>query len=115
MLRVVAATAVLIAAFAVPASAQTQVLPLGKAKAIAAKQARKVKSDLADEGALRAKVPGCWRRNARKVSCYFAVYGYDAEQDFHWKCMLRINIRLLEHPSPGHGRYKFSYGQPVCG
>ncbi len=113
MLRMVVATTVLIAVIAVPASART-VLPLGKAKAIAAKQARKVKQDLADQGARRAKVPGCWRQNARKVSCYFAVYGYDASQDFHWKCMLRINIRLRSRPSK-HGRYRFSYGQPVCG
>ena len=115
MLRVVAATAVLIAVIAIPASAQTPILPMGKAKAIAAKQARKVKRDLASEGARRAKVPGCWRRNARKVSCYFAVYGYDAEQGFRWKCMLRINIRLRHHPSRKHGRYKFSYGRAVCG
>jgi hypothetical protein len=115
MFRTAVATAVLAVAMAVPASAQTPILPLGKAKAIAAQQARKVKQDLADEGARRAKVPGCWRRNARKVSCYFAVYGYDAEQDFHWKCMLRINIKLRHHPSRKHGLYKFSYGRPVCG
>jgi hypothetical protein len=103
-----------LALVAIPASAHAAtVLPLGKAKAIAAKKAEKVKNDLRSEGARRAAVPGCWRTGARSASCYFAVYGYDASQDFHWKCMLRVNIRARS--ASGTSRYAVSYGKAVCG
>jgi hypothetical protein len=97
-------------AFAAPASAQAPVLSLSKAKAVAAKKAEKVKNDLKSEGARKAKVPGCWRNNERQVSCFFSVYGYDAEQDFKWKCMLRVVVKL-----DATGKYRVSYGHAVCG
>jgi hypothetical protein len=95
---------------AVPASAQAPILSMSDAKAVAAKKAQKVKNDLKSEGARRAKIPGCWRNNERQVSCYFSVYGYDAEQDFKWECMLRVVVKLK--PS---GKYAVKYGQAVCG
>jgi hypothetical protein len=97
-------------AVAVPASAQAPILSLSKARAMAAKKAEKVKNDLKSEGALRAKVPGCWRNNERQVSCFFSVYGYDAQQDFKWQCMLRVVVKL--RPS---GKYALKYGHAVCG
>lgn len=101
-------------AVAGPVSAQSPSLSIREAKALAAKRAEKVKNDLRTEGATRAKVPGCWRNNSRQVSCYFSVYGYDAEQDFKWQCMLRIVVKLRDNPAPGK-RYHVKYGQAVCG
>jgi hypothetical protein len=95
---------------AVPASAQAPILSMSDAKAVAAKKAQKVKNDLKSEGARRSKIPGCWRNNERQVSCYFSVYGYDAEQDFKWECMLRVVVKLK--PS---GKYAVKYGHAVCG
>jgi hypothetical protein len=99
-----------LATTAVPASAQAPLLKMSAAKALAAKKAMKVKNDLKSEGARRAKIPGCWRNNERQVSCYFSVYGYDAEQDFKWECMLRVVVKL--RPS---GKYAVKYGHAVCG
>jgi len=101
---------VALATTAVPASAQAPLLSMSDAKAVAAKKAKKVKNDLKSEGARRAKIPGCWRNNERQVSCYFSVYGYDAEQDFKWECMLRVVVKLKRS-----GKYAVKYGHAVCG
>jgi hypothetical protein len=108
--RITALLTVAALAVAAPASAQGPVLSLSQAKALAAKKAQKVKNDLKSEGARKAKVPGCWRNNERQVSCFFSVYGYDAEQGFKWKCMLRVVVKL--RPS---GKYRLKYGHAVCG
>ena len=105
--------AVLIAALTLvvlPATADARTLPLSKAKALAAEKAEKVKRDLADEGAERARVPGCWRKRDYKVYCYFSVWGYDQELDFRWKCMLKVSVVLRSN-----GRYAVRYGDAVCG
>jgi hypothetical protein len=95
---------------ALPAAADARKLTIPEAKALAAKKAEKVKQDLADEGAERAKVPGCWRKAAHKVYCYFSVWGYDPELDFRWKCMLKVSVVLRSS-----GRYVVRYGEAVCG
>jgi len=100
--------------FAVPASAEARKLTISEAKALAAREAEKVKQDLISEGAQRAKVPGCWRNNRYKVSCYFSVWGYDRELGMRWKCMLRIRVRLRTQSS-ARGRYRVTYGRAVCG
>jgi hypothetical protein len=97
-------------AVAAPASAQAPVLSMSKAKSLAAKKAQKVKNDLRSEGARKAKIPGCWRNNERQVSCYFSVYGYDAEQDFKWECMLRVVVKV-----DSSGKTRVKYGHAVCG
>lgn len=105
--------AVLIAVLAVvalPAAAQARALTISEAKALAAKKAEKVKQDLADEGAERAKVPGCWRKSDRKVYCYFSIWGYDQELDFRWKCMLKLSV-----VRQSNGRLAARYGEAVCG
>jgi hypothetical protein len=99
---------------AVPASAEARSLSIAEAKELAARKAEKVKRDLAGEGAQGAKVPGCWRNNRYKVSCYFSVWGYDRELGMRWKCMLRIRVRLRAHAS-GRSRYRVTYGRAVCG
>ena len=95
---------------AVPAAAQAPALRMSVAKSVVAKKAQKVKKDLESEGARRSKIPGCWRNNERQVSCYFSVYGYDAEQDYKWECMLRVVVKLKRS-----GHYKVKYGHAVCG
>lgn len=116
MTRLALATALLLAVLAIPAAAQApSVLTIGTAKAVATKTADKVRRDLKSEGATKSAVPGCWRNNARQVSCFFSVYGYDSSDDFRWKCMLRIVVKLRHHPTPAKGRYKFRYGHAVCG
>ena len=99
-----------LAIMATTASAQAAFLPIPRAKAVVAKKAQKVKRDLESEGAYRAKIPGCWRNNMSQVSCFFSVYGFDAEQKFSWQCMLRVVVKL--RPS---GRYRVKYGHAVCG
>ena len=98
-----------------PASAASNTLSVGKAKALAAKKADKVRRQLATDGARTAKVPGCWRNNPRQVSCFFSVYGYDPEQQFSWKCMLRIVIKLRQHPDKTGRMYSYKYGHAICG
>lgn len=95
---------------ALPAAAEARTLSIAEAKTLAAEKAEKVKRELLSEGAERAKVPGCWRKSEHRVSCYFSIFGYDRVQDFRWKCMLRVNVRLLES-----GRYDVRYGTAVCG
>ena len=97
-----------------PASAKPA-LSVAEAKAVTAKKAEKVRRDLAEDGASRSEVPGCWRNNTRQVSCYFSIYGYDEQEDFHWQCMLRTVVKLRKHPSRRHGRYRVKYGHAVCG
>ena len=108
--RLVPLIAVVPLIVAAPAAAQAPLLSMSAAKAVAAKKAKKVKSDLKSEGARRTRIPGCWRNNQRQVSCFFSVYGYDAEQDFKWECMLRVVVKL--RPSGG---YAVKYGHAVCG
>jgi hypothetical protein len=95
---------------ALPAAAEARTLTISEAKALAAKKAEKVKRNLADEGAERAKVPGCWRKAEHKVYCYFSVWGYDRELDFRWKCMLKLSVVLRSN-----GRLAARYGEAVCG
>ena len=105
--------AVLIAALAVavlPATAEARTLSIAEAKALTAKKAEKVKRELRSEGAQRARIPGCWRNSARKVSCFFSVYGYDEELDYRWECMLRVVVRLTDS-----GRYAVRYRNAACG
>jgi hypothetical protein len=97
------------------AAAATQTLSVGKAKTLAAKKADKVRRQLSSEGARRAAVPGCWRNSARQVSCFFSVYGFDPEQKYSWKCMLRIVVRLRHHPDKTGRRYSYKYGHAICG
>ena len=113
--RLAVLIAVVTVVAAVPAAAEARSLSIREAKALAARQAEKVERDLRSEGAQRSKVPGCWRNTARKVSCFFSVYGYDRELDYKWQCMLRVVVRLRDRPSPEHGRYRFKYGTPRCG
>jgi hypothetical protein len=90
-------------------------LSVAEAKAVTAKTAQKVRRQLAEDGARRAKVPGCWRNNSRQVSCFFSIYGFDDQDDFHWQCMLRTVVKLRTHPSRRHGRYRVTYGHAICG
>jgi hypothetical protein len=114
MARLVAITVALLALLATPAAAQSPTLPMDKARAIAAKTAQKVKQDLREQGARKAKVPGCWRQTSRKVACYFAVIGYDSDLG-RWKCMLRVTVRLRAHKAQNGKRIKLRYGRAVCG
>ena len=115
MARNLAVLITILAVVAVPAAAQARTLTIREARALAARKAEKVKRDLRSEGANRAKVPGCWRNSARRVSCFFSVFGYDRELDYRWQCMLRLVIRLRERPSTEHGRYRIRYGTARCG
>jgi hypothetical protein len=97
------------------AAAATQTLSVGTAKTLAAKKADKVRRQLASQGARRSKVPGCWRNSARQVSCFFSVYGFDPEEKYSWKCMLRIVVKLRHQPDTTGRRYSFKYGHAICG
>ena len=97
------------------AAAAPQTLSVGKAKSLAAKKAEKVRRQMASDGARRAAVPGCWRNNARQVSCFFSVYGFDPEMKYSWKCMLRVAIKLRHHPDKTGRRYSYKYGHAICG
>ena len=105
--------AVLIAALMVmslPAAAEARKLSIAVAKALAAKKAERVKANLAEDGAERAKVPGCWRKSDHKVYCYFSIWGYDETLDFRWKCMMKLSVVQRDN-----GRITARYGEAVCG
>jgi hypothetical protein len=106
--------AVLIAALmmivSLPAAAEARKLTIAEAKALAAKKAEKVKHELAEDGAERAKVPGCWRKADHKVYCYFSIWGYDEALDFRWKCMMKLSVVLRSN-----GHYAVRNGEAVCG
>ena len=85
-----------------------------KARALAAKTAQDVRRDLAEDGATRASVPGCWRNNERRVSCYLKIRGYDAELDFPWTCMMRVAIELRPAATASR-RFRYDYGTAICG
>ena len=102
----------LVALVALPAAeASARVLSIAKAKALAVKEAEKVKSALHREGATTAEVPGCWRVHAHKVGCYFSLNGYDRELQAPWHCMLRVSVRLNDRAG---ARYRVTLGHPVC-
>jgi hypothetical protein len=95
-------------------AAASATLSVPTAKALAAKKADKVRRQLKTEGADRAKVPGCWRNNQRQVSCFFSIYGHDAEGGYDWQCMLRIVVKMRDH-AQGARRFAYKYGHAVCG
>jgi hypothetical protein len=89
-------------------------LSVEQARALVAKKADKVRRQLKSEGADRSKVPGCWRNTERQVSCFFSIYGRDAEDGYSWKCMLRVVVKLRHQPVGGR-RFSYKYGHAVCG
>lgn len=106
----------LLASFAaLPAFASAQPgLSKSKARALAVKTAEKVKRDLAEDGAQRASVPGCWRNSDLRVSCYIKIRGYDSELDFGWTCMMRVAIEMRTGATAAR-RFKYVYGTAICG
>lgn len=108
--------AVLIIFALVPvATAAAPALSVREAKAQVAKTAEHVRRQMADDGANRTKVPGCWRNNAKVVSCFFSVYGVDEAEGYRWQCMLRVVVKLRDRPTVSGQRYRVTYGHAVCG
>ena len=105
----------LLTVFAAPSPASTAPLRLADAKRIVAKEARKAQRELRDEGANRSSVPGCWRNSQTRVSCFISVWGYDAELDMKWQCMLRTVVHVNRRATSAAKRYRLTFGTAHCG